>query len=333
MKVLVIGGTRFVGLRLIRLLASKGHDITLLNRGKTEAQLPNGLRRLYADRRDIDAVKSVLTGKSFEAVFDINGYHVRNLEPLVDILNTNIEHYIFQSTCGVYAYSEILPILEDFPYVSQETGIRGLLTYEQNKVECEKFLFKAYENKGFPVTVFRCPVIYGPENWMDDREGSYFSRLLQRRKILVPGNGSTIIHFTYVDDLAQAYLAAVGQKQTLGQVYNIAGSEVITINGYIDTIAQIVGTTTEKLYLEPQDVKTLKRPIFPFPWDKNIFFGIKKAKDYFGFWPKYVIKSGLENTYRWWTKEKRLEGIRFIPGELGHDVDLSYEDEVINRHR
>ena len=53
------------------------------------------------------------------------------------------------------------------------------------------------------------------------------------------------------------------------------------------------------------------------------------AKEHFGFWPKYNIKSGLENTYRWWSKERGLERIRFKPGELGHDVDLAYENEVI----
>lgn len=167
---------------------------------------------------------------------------------------------------------------------------------------------------------------------MDDREGSYFARLLKGRKILVPGNGSTINHFTYVDDLARAHLSVVGKKQTLGYAYNIAGAEAITINGYIDTIAQIVGTSVEKVYLEPQDVRKLKRPIFPFAWEKNSFFGIQNAKEHFGFWPKYDLKSGLENTYQWWIKERGLERVQFIPGELGHDVDLAYEDEVIKKN-
>ncbi len=86
MKVLVIGGTRFVGLRLVRLLASKGHDITLLNRGKTEAQLPPGLKRLYADRRNSAAVKSALNGQSFDAVFDMTAYQAVNVAPVVESL-------------------------------------------------------------------------------------------------------------------------------------------------------------------------------------------------------------------------------------------------------
>ena len=331
MKVLVIGGTRFVGLRLVRLLASEGHDITLLNRGKTQAQLPQRVKRLYADRRDPSAVKSVLETESFEAVFDMTGYQLVNLEPVVEILNGKVDQYVFQSTCGVYANSEILPIMEDFPYLTPVSGISGFAAYEQDKAECERFLLKTHRERGFPVTIFRCPVIYGPENWMDEREGSYFARLLQRRKILIPGNGSTISHFTHVDDLARAYLSVVGKKQTLGQAYHIAGAEAITINGYIDTIAQIVGTKAQKVYLEPQEVRRLNRPIFPFSWERNSLFGIQKAKDHFGFWPKYDLKSGLENTYRWWSEERGLGKIHFIPGKLGHDVDLVYEDEVIKK--
>ena len=145
----------------------------------------------------------------------------------------------------------------------------------------------------------------------------------------IPGNGSTINHFTYVEDLARAYLSAAGKRQTLGQAYNIAGAEAITIDGYVDTIAQIVGTRAQKLYLEPDVVGKLERPVFPFAWERNSLFGIQKAKDDFGFWPQYSLKSGLEDTYRWWLAERGLDKISFIPGKLGHDVDLAYEDEVI----
>ncbi len=330
LKILIIGGTRFVGLRLVRLLASEGHDITLLNRGRTQIQLPPGIKRLYADRRQPDMVKSALQGNSFEAVFDITGYQAANLEPVLEILRGKIGHYVFQSTCGVYADSEIIPVTEDFPYLTPVNDTINQAAYEKGKIEGEEFLLKAYKEQGFPVTIFRCPFIYGPENWMDEREGSYFARLLTGRKILIPGNGSTVIHFTHVDDLARAYLSVIGKEQTLGQAYNIADAEAFTINGYIDIISQIVGVNTQKIYLEPRDIKKLNRSVFPFPWEKSSFFGIHKAKNHFGFWPEFNLKSGLENTYQWWVKEKGLANINFIPGKTGYDVDLAYEDEVIS---
>jgi len=332
MKVLVIGGTRFVGLRLVRLLAREGHDVTILNRGKTQAELPPAVKRLYADRRNPDEVRQVLKGQDFEVVYDITGYQVRNLEPIVAMLAGRINHYVFQSTGAVYAPSELLPIREDFPIITPETAPVGEAIYALEKMECEQFLLQMFKEKGFPVTIFRCPVIYGPENWMDEREGSYFFRLLQGRRILIPGNGATLIHYVHVDDVARAYLTAAGRKEVLGQIYNIAGDEAITIDGYIDAIARAVGVPARKVYLEPQVVRGLKRPIFFFRWERSSLYDASKAKRDFGYQPAFDMDEGMKHTYHWWLKKRGTQGIRFIPGKLGHDVDLAYEDEVLAQY-
>ena len=333
MKVLVLGGTRFVGLRLVRYLASQGHDITILNRGKTQAQLPQGVKRLYADRRDSEAVQSVLSGQEFEVVFDITGYEARNLEPVVELFAGKITHYVFQSTGEVYAESRCLPVLEDFPGISGTTQEKGLAAYGPNKVQCEDYLFKKYQETKFPVTILRCPFIYGPENWMHDREFSFFVRLLQGRAILLPGNGTTLLHFAHVDDVARAHLSVIGKEGTLGQAFNIAGAEAITIEGYIDTIAEVLGVkNVRKAYLDFQVMKNLEKPVFPFIWEQNIFYGIYRAKECFGFWPAYSLKEGLRHTYQWWQKNLGIAKTRFQPGRLGYDVDLAYEDKLIEQY-
>lgn len=133
MKVLVIGGTRFVGLRLVRLLAEQGHDITLLNRGKTQADLPSEISRLYADRRNTSEVLQLLQHRDFDVVFDITGYQIRNLEPVVAALSGRIKHYIFQSIGAVYATSELMPVREDFPCITPETAPVGEAVYALEK--------------------------------------------------------------------------------------------------------------------------------------------------------------------------------------------------------
>lgn len=333
MKVLVLGGTRFVGLRLVRMLASKGYDITILNRGKTQAKLPEGIKRLYADRRYPDTVREALKGQDFDVIFDITGYQVRNLEPVVEIFAGRVGHYIFQSTCGVYALSEYLPIREDFPRLSPITTLTGLSAYEIEKVQCEDYLLQAYKERGFPVSIIRCPPIYGPENWMDEREASFFVRLLQGRKILIPGDGSTYLHFVHIDDVARAHISIVGKKNTFGQAYNIAAAEAVSINGYIDAIAEAVGVEAKKVYIEASIAKNLKWWLFfPFFWQRTVLFDISKAKEDFGFYPQFDIKSGMKDTFEWWVKEKGIEGTKFIPGRLGYNVDFTYEDEIIRQY-
>jgi len=333
MKTLVLGGTRFVGLRLVRYLSELGHDITILNRGRTQAQLPPGIKRLYADRRNSEEVVNALAGQEFEVIFDVTGYEVRNLEPVVELYAGKIAHYVFLSTAEVYAGSRCLPILEEFPRQSSETQEKGLAAYGVNKVQCEDFLLQKYQESGFPATILRCPVIYGSENWMHDREFSFFVRLLQEREIFVPGNGANIIHQAYVDDVARAQVSVVGKEKAPGQAFNIASAEAITIDGYIDTVAEILGVEAKKVYLDFEVIQNLKRPVFPFGGTHNAFFGIHKAQEYLDFWPAYSVKEGLENTYKWWESSLGIAGTRFEPGRLGHNVDLAYEDELAEQHR
>lgn len=332
MRVLVIGGTRFVGLRLVRALAQTGHEITLLNRGKTQAELPPGLKRLYADRRDPEAIRNALKGLTFEWAFDITGYQVRSVQPMVEALTGRVEHYIFQSTAGVYADTETIPVTEDSPTLSPTTALTGFGAYEVEKVQCEQYLLGQVKEKLFPATVLRCPIIYGPENWMHDREFSFFVRLTRGLPVLVPGNGNTFLSFVHADDVARAHLSVAGVMRAVGQVYNVTGPDAITINGYVDHIASLAGAEPRKVPIDWRAMKGLPKGFFPFRWDKSTCYSGTKARDHFRFTAKFDIKSGLGDTYRWWQGKLGVEKTVFTPGKLGNDVDLAYEAELAQRY-
>ena len=105
MRALLLGGTRFVGLRLLRALHAAGHQVTILNRGRRQADLPPGIEKLEADRRDVDGVRRVLQSRArdFDVVFDATGYQRPNLEPVVEVLGEHIKRYVFISSFAVYA--------------------------------------------------------------------------------------------------------------------------------------------------------------------------------------------------------------------------------------
>lgn len=326
MKVLVIGGTRFVGLRLVKLLVGSGHDVTILNRGKTAAQLPQGTKRLYADRRDSDAVKKTLAGQDFEVVFDITAYDTRNLAPMVEIFSRKVAHYIFISTCGVYRTGIASPANEESPRVHAQTA--GVGPYELNKVFCEDYLMTQFRHAGFPVTILRCPFIYGPENWMHDREFSYFVRLTIGRKLIVPGSGNTLLHLAHVDDVAGALVSASGNSQAIGQEFNIAGPEAVTIAEFMYTIAAVIQVSYKKVFVPAETMKKLTKPVFPYPWEYGAEYSIAKAERILNFKPQ-PLGNGIRQTYLWWKNTLGVNGTRFEPGKLGYNVDLGYEDEVL----
>jgi nucleoside-diphosphate-sugar epimerase len=333
MKVLVLGGTRFIGLGLVRYLDSLKHDITILNRGKSQADLPAGIKRVYADRRDSEAVKKALSGQQFDVIFDMTGYDVKNVEPVVELFSGKIKQYIFQSTTAVYAEPRFVPMMEDAARLSKQNPGKGAeAAYGLGKAECEDYLLNKYKENRFPATILRCPAIYGPDNWMHEREFSYFIRLLQGRKILLPGNGLGLMQFTYVHDVARAAVEAVGKKDAVGQAFNIAMAGAVTSEGYVDIIAEMLGVKAGKVYLDYSVMESLKQPVYPFLWNSNAFLSIYKAKDVFGFWPEFDIAKGLKATYQWWEKNVGVDKTRLEPGKMGYNVSFAFEDELIKKY-
>ena len=95
MKVLVLGGSRFIGLHLVRLLHDGGHQVTVLNRGQTQSDLPDNVVRLIADRTDTEQVKVALKDGSYDVAFDISAYTKATLKPVIEALEGRVGHFVF----------------------------------------------------------------------------------------------------------------------------------------------------------------------------------------------------------------------------------------------
>ena len=118
MKHLVMGGTMFNGLALVRELAKHGNDVTVLNRGKTPVELPLPVQRRYADRTDAAALASALGNDDWDVVYDVNAYRPEDVKLMSELLRGRVGHYVFVSSTVIYAASDRLPIHEDFPVAS-----------------------------------------------------------------------------------------------------------------------------------------------------------------------------------------------------------------------
>ncbi|MEC9202364.1 MAG: NAD-dependent epimerase/dehydratase family protein, partial [Actinomycetota bacterium] len=160
LRVLVMGGTQFNGLALVHELARRGHEVTILNRGVTEAPLPDGIKRLKADRSDHDQVREILSHQRFDVVVDMTAYHPRDVALMVEILDGRVDHYVFASSTVIYSATERLPIREDHP---EERG-DDQIEYGMHKLLCEDLLTEAHSERGFPATTVAFAMVYGPRN-------------------------------------------------------------------------------------------------------------------------------------------------------------------------
>ena len=217
MDVLLIGGTRFTGPKLVEQLASSGHQLTLFNRGNHELATDHDVARVSGDRRNEADVKELFATRSFDAVVDMCAFEPADVTVLFQA-DCDPERYVCYSTAGVYSETGIVP--------SRETDERGKNpfwgTYGTDKAALEDRLFRAHEETGFPATVARFPYIYGPGNHLY-REAALFDRVRADSPVPVPGDGQSLLQFVYVDDVARAVADIVQDTtgQSVGEAYNV----------------------------------------------------------------------------------------------------------------
>jgi len=315
-RTLVLGGSVFVGRHLVEELLRRGHEVTVLNRGLTPAEHPAAVQRLTCDRKDHDAVRRALDSASFDAVFDVSGYAPEDVAIMVEVLRDRVEHYVFTSTVAVYARSDYAPIDEEFDLDRRPQAN----PYTAGKVRCEDILMAAHRDHGFPVTIIRPSYLYGPHNPLTMREFSFFLRLQQGRKIIVPGNGSVLFQSGHVDDVARAFAAVPGKREAIGQAYNVSGEKAVTALGYVNVLARIVGCEPDILFVDLERMRAMKVPVWPYASRESQIFTIEKAKRDLGWEPGFDLETGHRQTYDWFQREGMAEKLRY---------DFSAEEQAL----
>ncbi len=188
----MLGGSVFVGRRLVEALAAGGHDVAVLNRGQTATDLPDGVQRLVADRTDPASMRAVLGGTEWDVVYDVSGFVMvaggSDIAGLIGLLDGRVGHYVFVSSIMAYdqRLSGVVPWTEDMP-TEVDAGIDG--GYGGFKAMAERAMLERHAATGFPASVVRPAAIYGPANNIFDMETPMFLRLVQHRPILLPHGG------------------------------------------------------------------------------------------------------------------------------------------------
>ncbi len=355
MKVLVMGGTQFNGFALVRELVRRGHDVTILNRGRTEAALPRAVKRLVCDRTDPAAMRKTVAGLEFDCIHDISGYRPEDVQLMVKLFRGRTGHYIFASSTVIYAATNCLPIAEGHPLDRSPAQNE----YGMNKILCEDLLVREHREHGFPASLAAFSMVFGPRNIIPDREQRMFVRLYRGRKVLVPGDGTTVGQIGHVDDEARALCAMMQNPKTFGRRYNLTGGDCFTDEGYVDTFAETVGVTPEKVFVPadvmddlyagriplsgaPMEVKVdtrsredargaalfqiqrLMQRIAPHlhHWNRSVFFSVQQLMDDTGWRPEYTFRSAVEQTWEWMRQEGLHESL---------DFDFTFEDELLAR--
>jgi nucleoside-diphosphate-sugar epimerase len=264
MRSLVLGGSTFVGRRLVQQLAGQGHDVSVLNRGRTPSALPPGVRRFIADRTDVASMRSALEGTEWDAVFDVSGFVMvtggSSIADLLELFDGRTAAYVFVSSVMAYQPSPLMPWTEDQPTSTEPTS-----TYGGFKAYAEAEVLRRHQLTGFPGSIARPAAIYGPDNNILDMEAAMFLRLRRKLPVLLPHGGLVTGNYGHVDDLCALLIAMAQYPHTVsGEVINATG-QAITTAGYVRTLAEIAGVEPEIHMLPDQMLRKVPKgsgPLF-----------------------------------------------------------------------
>jgi 2'-hydroxyisoflavone reductase len=220
MRVLILGGTQFLGRHIVETLLAAGHTLSVLNRGVSPDPLPPQVERLRGDRDEGPPGLQALMGQTWDVCVDVSGYTPRQVRASAEALRANVKRYVFISAVSVYGEPQDRPVSETHPRLppagEHVTEVNGE-TYGALKVACEDIVAQVY---GERATLLRPQVIAGPH----DPSGRYtywVQRAERGGEMLAPGDGSDHLQVIDVRDLARFVCTVI--ERDLGGAFNLAG--------------------------------------------------------------------------------------------------------------
>jgi len=280
MKLLILGGTIFLGRHIAEIALKRGWDVTLFTRGQHSPNILPEAKKLIGDR---NGNLSALEEGEWDAVIDTSCYFPRIARESAELLKPRVGHYVFISTISVYEDYAERNLDETYPVgiISDESveTITGE-TYGPLKALCELEVTKVFPTNSLNI---RPGLIVGP-NDISDRYTYWAKRIQKGGKILAPGDPEYPVQFIDVRDLANWTLDMTLQKKT--GVYNATGPEkLLTMGEWLESIKTEMQSDCEFVWVDDeflieQDVGAyFEMPLWiPLNGDNNYFSEVSVEK-------------------------------------------------------
>ena len=270
MRVLVLGGTRFLGRAFVEAALARGHALTLFNRGRTNPGLHAGVERITGDR---DGGLAALSGRTWDAVMDPSGFFPRIVGASARALAGSAARYLFVSSISVHAepmprgFDETAPVVRLADPTVEDIGGGN---YGGLKALCEERVRDAFGERAL---VVRPGLIVGPHD-TTDRFPYWPRRMARGGEVLAPGSPDAPTQFIDVRDLA-AWMVSLLERGVAGTFSATGPGQPLTLGRCLERIAAAVGsdarlTWVSEAFLDAQGVEPwMQMPLWVHAADQS----------------------------------------------------------------
>ncbi len=318
MRVLVIGGTGNISSGIVAALLERNHQVVLFNRGQRPAPPPD-VQVIYGDRRAREDFESKLRVEKFDAVIDMISFDADEAASSLRAFRGRVDHFVHCSTVMTYGppFSGI--------NLDETAPLNGSSTYALGKIAADVLLLQAYEEDGFPVTIFKPSYTYGTGGLGRHvgGDGSWINRLRKGKPILSAGDGLNYFQFLSSWDAGVGFAEVLGRSKCLGEIYNLVHPTPRTWDEWHCRVAEALGVTAKIVHVAQETLIAISPERFGELSENfghtQVFSGAKLSRDVPEFRPRTPLIESLAESIAWMDKHN------LVPDSDANDL----EDRII----
>lgn len=333
MKILVLGGTGFIGSHVVARLCERSHCVAVLHRGKSPTSDLPKVSYYLGERRELEPIGKQLRAFEPSVVVDMIGYCRRDAKSLVNVFGGSGARVIslssvdcYRNRSGFFGHSDHapdpLPLTESsplreryFPYADHKKPFDPETTYE--KILVEETLRNGFREA---LTILRAAAVYGPKD-RQHRVWPYLKRMRDRRPFILIDEGMANWRWTrvYVENLAAMVVLAVETSAMAGQVYNAGERQTPTEREWIARIAEITGWNGEVIPVPNNRLPAQLR--LNYDWRYGFAMAAEKISQVSEFIEPIDLRTAMQRTVEWETA--------FPPENPAQGFDYAAEDDAL----
>lgn len=339
MRILLIGGTRFIGPYVIERLISEGHTISLFHRGETESSFSAGVQHIHGERADLPSFRVQFEQFAPQVVLDMIAMKGQDALILQECFRHLAERVVVVSSSDVYRGYDILkrlqpgppdraPLTEDsplreilYPYRATASGPDDS-KYDYDKIPIEQALMNDAE---LPGTILRLPAVYGPGD-RQHRLFGYLKRMDDRRPAILIDEGQAGWRWTrgYVENVASAIALAATDERAARRIYNVGEPDALTEADWVRAIGRAAGWDGQ-IVAVPGDLLP-PHMVFDLDWQQDLSTDTTRLREELGYREEVSREEALRRTVAW---EREHPPEKIEP----KDFDYAAEDAVLEKLR